>query len=119
MMNVILKNVIVVALLCGVSSIVFINTATANTEKNAKRTESLAPEVSVADAKVSFWDMSYLDKSFIDSTPADRKDGLAVGDMTANVGNKAMILQLAQDIADNKHGKYDSLLIAHKGKFLF
>lgn len=118
-MNIILKNVIVAALLCGISNIVFINTSAANSEQDAKGTESLAPEASVAEGKVSFWDMPHLEKAFIDTSPAARKDGLAVGYMTANDGTKAMILQLAQNIADNKHGKYDSLLIAHKGKFLF
>ncbi|PKI14306.1 serine hydrolase domain-containing protein [Colwellia sp. 12G3] len=118
-MKIILKNVIAAALLCVVSSFVFINTATANSEKGNKATESLAPEVSAVNAKLSFWDLPYLEKAFIDSTPADRKDGLAVGDLVAHGGNKAMILQLAQEIADQKHGKYDSLLIAHQGKLIF
>ncbi|MFT5677252.1 MAG: CubicO group peptidase (beta-lactamase class C family), partial [Paraglaciecola sp.] len=82
-------------------------------------TYSRAPEVSVADAKVSFWDMSYLEKAFIDTAPADRKDGLVVGNLVANDGNKAIILQLAQEIADKKHGDYDSLLIARQGKLVF
>ena len=30
-----------------------------------------------------------------------------------------MILKLAQEIADNKHGNFDSFLIIHKGKLLF
>ena len=30
-----------------------------------------------------------------------------------------MILKLAQEIADHKHGRFDSFLIAHKGKLLF
>lgn len=118
-MNIILKNVIAVVLLCSVSSFVFINTAAANTEKGAKGTESLAPEATVAEAELSFWDLPYLNEAFIDPTPADRKDGLAVGDLVANGGNKAMVLQLAQEIADEKYGKYDSLLIARQGKLLF
>lgn len=103
------KSFIAVALLSSFSCVV-----AANTDKNSN-----APEVSAADAKVSFWDMSYLEKSFIDSIPANRKDGLAVGDLVANGGNKAMILQLAQEIAEQKHGKYDSLLIARHGKLVF
>jgi len=34
-------------------------------------------------------------------------------------GNKAMMLTLAQKIADNKHGSFDSLLITYKDKLLF
>jgi len=58
-------------------------------------------------------------KAFIDATPTDRKDGIHVGDLGVEGGNKPMILQLAQEIADNKYGNLDSLLIAHKGKLLF
>ena len=29
-----------------------------------------------------------------------------------------MIVKLAQETAEGKHGKFDSLLIAHKGKLL-
>jgi CubicO group peptidase (beta-lactamase class C family) len=118
-MNTLLKSLIAAALLSGVSSFIFINTAAANTKEHVKGSESLAPEVSSVDAKLSFWDMSYLEKAFIDTTPADRKDGLAVGDLVANGGNKALILQLAQEITDQKHGKYDSLLIAHQDKLIF
>ncbi|SFD42475.1 serine hydrolase domain-containing protein [Pseudoalteromonas denitrificans] len=114
-----LKSLITVALLSSLSSFIFINTATASTEDNVKGAKILAPEVSASDAKASFWDMSYLNKAFIDTRPSDRKDGITVGDLVANGGNKAMILQLAQEIADKKHGKYDSLLIARHGKLIF
>jgi len=42
-----------------------------------------------------------------------------VGKLGSDGGNKAMMLTLAQEIADNKHGSFDSLLIAYKDKFLF
>ena len=113
------KCLITVALLSSVSSFVFINTVTASTEKNVKGTNSRAPEVSAAEAKLSFWDMPFLKKAYIDSKPADRKDGIAVGELGIDGGDKDMIVKLAQEIGDSKHGDYDSLLIAHKGKFLF
>ena len=105
-----IKSLITVALLVSLSSFA---------EESAEKNNSHAPEVSAADATISFWDLPYLKEAFIDSTPADRKDGLAVGDLVANGGNKAMILQLAQEVADKKHGKYDSLLIARHGKLVF
>ena len=107
--NLTLKTLITVALLSCFSCVV-----AASTDKNTN-----APEVSAADAKVSFWDMSLLEKAYIDTTPGARKDGQAVGDLVENGGNKAMILQLAQEMADQKHGKYDSLLIARNGKLIF
>ena len=88
-------------------------------KKNAKGIDSLAPEATAAEAELSFRDIPYLDKAFIDTAPADRKDALVVGELGVDGGNKAMIVKLAQEIADGKHGKFDSLLIAHKGRILF
>jgi len=88
-------------------------------EKSVDRNNDLAPEVSSAEENIRFWKLPYLKEAFIDATPADRKDGLAVGDLVTNGGNKAMILQLAQEISDKKHGSYDSLLIARHGKLIF
>lgn len=105
-----LKSFIAVALLSGFCS---------SAAVGAEETYSLAPEVAAADAELSFRDIPYLDKAFIDAAPADRKDALVVGELGVDGGDKAKILQLAQEIADNKHDRFDSLLIAHKGKLLF
>jgi len=80
---------------------------------------SHAPEATASEAKISFWDLPYLKEAFIDPTPAARKDGLAVGELGVNGGNKDMIIKLAEEIANSKHGLYDSMLITHKGKLLF
>ncbi len=104
------KNLFAVALLSGFSGI-----AAAGAEEG----DNLAPEATAAEATISFWDMPFLNKAYIDSSPADRKDGIAVGELDIDGGNKAMVLQLAQEIADSKYGNYDSLLITHKGKLLF
>jgi len=104
------KSLIAVALFSVFSSIV-----AAGAEEN----KSLAPEATAAEAKLSLRDMPYLSKAFIDATPTDRKDGIPVGKLGIDGGNKAMIVKLAQEIADNKHDRFDSLLIAHKGKLVF
>ncbi len=109
-----LRTLISVALLVSFSSF-----AQESTIKSMEENNNRAPEVTAAETPISFWDLPHLEEAFIDSTPTDRKDGLVVGDLVANGGNKAMILQLAQEIADKKHGKYDSLLIARHGKLVF
>ncbi len=60
-----------------------------------------------------------LNNAFINPTPEDRKDGLVVGKLGVDGGDAEMILTLAQEIADHKHGEYDSFLIAHKDKLIF
>ncbi len=104
------KSLIAVAILSGFSSVA---------AASAEETKGLAPEATVAEAELSFRDIPYLENAFIDTAPVDRKDGLVVGELGVDSGNKAMILQLAQEIADNEHGYFDSLLIAHKGKLIF
>ena len=108
--NLKLKSLLAVALLCALSSF---------TIASAKENNGPAPEATAAEATLSFRDMPELKKAFIDATPKDRKDGIVVGELGVDSGNKAMIVKLAQEIADNKHGSYDSLLIAHKGKLIF
>jgi CubicO group peptidase (beta-lactamase class C family) len=85
----------------------------------AQQSDSLAPEATAAEAKLSFGDIPDLKEAFIDAAPRDRKDGIHVGKLGTDGGNKAMILTLAQEIADNKYGNFDSFLIAHKGKLIF
>ena len=109
-----IKSIIAIVLFSGYSSF-----ATVSAVEIADKNNNLAPEVTAAEAKLSFWDMPFLKKAYIDSSPADRKEGIAVGELGVDGGNKDNIVKLAQEIADSKHGDYDSLLIAHKGKLLF
>jgi CubicO group peptidase (beta-lactamase class C family) len=88
-------------------------------EKNVVENNSQAPEATKAETTLAFRDIPFLKKAFIDTTPATRKGDLAVAELGIDGGNKNMIVKLAKELADNKHGDYDSLLIAHKGKFLF
>lgn len=85
----------------------------------AQQSDRQAPEATAAEAKLSFWDIPKLKEAFIDAAPTNRQDGLSVGELGVDGGNKEMILKLAQEIADGKHGNFDSFLIAHKGKLLF
>ncbi|MEW7292093.1 serine hydrolase domain-containing protein [Aquimarina sp. 2304DJ70-9] len=85
----------------------------------AQQSDTLAPEATVAEAKLSYRDIPDLKEAFIDVAPQDRKDGILVGELGIDGGNKAMILKLAKEIANNTYGKYDSFLIAYKGKLLF
>lgn len=85
----------------------------------SQQSTSLAPKATAAEAAGSFRDIPILKKAFIDVAPADRKDGILVGELGVDGGDKEMILRLAQEIADTIHGKYDSFLISHKGKLIF
>jgi CubicO group peptidase (beta-lactamase class C family) len=108
------KSLIVIALMSGMS-----NFAAANAEKSVEEKINLAPEATTAEATLSFRDIPVLKEAFIDATPIDRKDGILVGELGVDGGNKAMIVKLAQELVDTKHDNIDSLLIAHKGKLLF
>lgn len=78
-----------------------------------------APVATAADTAVSFWDMPYLEKPFIDTTPMARDDDIPVGTLGVDGGDKQAVLKLAREIADKNHGLFDSLLIAQNGKLLF
>jgi len=82
-------------------------------------TEQKLPEATAAEATLPFRDIPELKEAFIAATPTAKKDGILVGKLGTDGGNKALILKLAQEIADGKHGNFDSFLIAHKGKLLF
>jgi len=105
-----IKHIIAAVLLVGMGN---------HTVQSAEGEMNLAPEATVAQAKLSFRETPVLNEAFINAIPTDRKDGILVGALGIDGGNKAMIVKLAQEIADNKHGPYDSLLIAHKDKLIF
>jgi CubicO group peptidase (beta-lactamase class C family) len=109
-----LKSLLTVVLFTGFSGF-----TAADAGKKTEGNNNLAPEVTVAESSIKFWKLPYLKEAFIDLTPANRKDGFSIGELGVDGGDKAMVLQLAQELADNNQGDYDSLLIAHKGKFLF
>ncbi|MEM9000401.1 MAG: serine hydrolase [Bacteroidota bacterium] len=99
--------------LCILTIIISLNTVF------AQQSDTRAPEATAAEHTVSFRDIPYLTEAFIDATPADRNDGITMGELGRDGENKAMIVTLAQEIADHKHGDYDGLLISHKNKLVF
>jgi len=60
-----------------------------------------------------------LENAFVDTAPTDRNDRLDMGELGVDGGDKDMIVKLAHEIAEGRHGKFDSLLIAHKDKLVF
>ena len=70
-----------------------------------------APKATASDAETSFWDMPYLEKAFIDTSPENRNDNIPVGELGIDGGNKDAIVKLAEEIAIKKHGLYDLSLI--------
>ena len=83
---------------------------------------SSVPEVELPADKSSFRVLQHslpdLAEAFIDISPSKRSDGIAVGKLTVDNERKAAVVQLAREIGNNQHGKYDSLLIAHKDTLL-
>lgn len=80
---------------------------------------SLIRDISHDDPELSFIDVPLLNKAFINAAPEEREDGLLVGELGVDAGDKERILTLAEEIADHKHGRFDSFLIAHKDKLIF
>ncbi len=79
----------------------------------------VATEWPIDDSDLKFWDVPELEKAFVDTAPTDRNDGLIVGELGVDGGDKDMLVKLAEEIADGQHDKIDSLLITHKGKLVF
>lgn len=71
------------------------------------------------ETKLEFRDLALLENAFIDLSPENRKDGITVGDLTQYGKHAYSLKNLANELADNKHGNYDSLLIAHNNKLVF
>ena len=90
---------------------------------SAQERGGLAPEVTDLNAE----DVSYaleaklpdLEKPFTDTTPADRDDGIPIGELGVDSGDEEGILAFAEEVASGQHGDMDSLLLYHKGKLVF
>jgi CubicO group peptidase (beta-lactamase class C family) len=86
----------------------------------------LAPEVTDLNAEDISYQLehrlSYLEKPYISVRPEDKNDGIPVGELGTDGGNRDLVLRFAQELAnasdDPKTGKTDSLLISHKGKLI-
>lgn len=82
-------------------------------------TKREAPEATSSEANVPFGEIPELQRAFIEPSPSIREDGIPVGTLGVDGGDKEMILALAQEIAEGKHSHFDALLIAQSGKLLF
>ena len=106
--------------LAAITSVCFLLLTTALI---AQESNGLAPEVTDLNAA----DVSYaleaklpdLKEPFIDPTPSDRRDGIVVGELGVDGGNKKAILKFAAEITAGDHGEVDSLLLHHDGELLF
>lgn len=85
--------------------------------------DELAPEIpDLTSADISFAKEQHLpdlERPFLDIAPEDMADGIEVGELGLDSGNKEMILAFASEIAAGKHGEVDSLLIHHDGRLIF
>jgi len=87
----------------------------------------LAPEVTDLNAEDVSYQLEhrlpYLEKPYISVRPEDKDDGIPVGELGPDGGNRDVVLKFAQELAkasgDPKTGKTDSLLIGYKGKLIF
>lgn len=80
---------------------------------------SLISDISINDADLSFTDIPTLNKAFVNPAPEQREDGIPIGELGIDAGDKERILTFAEEIADHQHGRFDSFLIAHEGKLIF
>jgi CubicO group peptidase (beta-lactamase class C family) len=60
-----------------------------------------------------------LSNAYIGISPAERKDGISVGNLAVNRDSRDAIIALSQKIFEGEHGNYDALLISHKNKLVF
>jgi CubicO group peptidase (beta-lactamase class C family) len=83
----------------------------------------LAPEiVDLSNEDISFSkekNLVDLKTPFIDVGPEDMADGIEVGELGLDSGNKSLVLSLAREIDAGLHGEIDSLLIHHDGRLIF
>jgi CubicO group peptidase (beta-lactamase class C family) len=93
------------------------------TIRSLAESDGLAPEVQdLTSEDISFAKEQHLPNlkhPFLDTAPEDKADGIEVGELGSDSGNKEMILSLAREIAAGQHGEVDSLLIHHDGRLIF
>ncbi|MDO6538411.1 serine hydrolase [Alteromonas stellipolaris] len=95
--------------------------------------QMVPPKASAEEAQIKHWrmpeiekrflDIPELDSPYIDTSPVDLNDGIAVGQFSHAGEEEALeeeaIIKLAKEVAAGDYGKYDSLLIAKGGTLLF
>ena len=71
------------------------------------------------DQELTFLQVPQMNTAYISTAPEAKEDGIEVGELGVDGGDKAMLLEMAAEIADHNPERYDSFLVAHKGKLLF
>ena len=87
----------------------------------------LAPEVPGLNLKDKLYQLEAqlpdLEKAFISVAPVDKQDGLVVGKLSVDGGDRAAVEAFANELAapakDEKAGNVDSMLIGYRGKLIF
>ncbi len=86
---------------------------------SAEISNGLAPEITDLSPKSVSWaqeaKLPDLEKAFISTAPADRKDAIPVGKLE----DKEFIMKFADEIVEGKHGEIDSFLLSHHGQLIF
>jgi CubicO group peptidase (beta-lactamase class C family) len=91
------------------------------------------PKASAEEAQIKHWrmpeiekrflDIPELDSPYIDTSPVNLNDGIAVGHFSHAGGEQTSdeeaIIKLAKEMTTGEYGKYDSMLIAKGGTLLF
>jgi hypothetical protein len=60
-----------------------------------------------------------LKEPFVDLFPSNRRDGIAVGQLGLDGGDRDAVVTFAAEIAPGDYGEVDSLLLHYEGKLLF
>ena len=89
----------------------------------AQESNGLAPEVADLNAAAVSYALEAklpdLPQAYLGTAPQDLRDGIPVGELGVDGGDKEAVLKFAREIEAGGHGEIDSLLIAHHGKLLF
>ncbi len=77
------------------------------------------PLVKVGQDTLPFLEMPLLQRAYVTSKPVGRNDGLSLGELGVDAGNRDTLYKLVNEIAFDKKGMFTSMLIAQNGKLLF
>lgn len=89
----------------------------------AQESNGLAPEIADLNAAAVSYALEAklpdLPQAYLGTAPQDLRDGIPVGALGVDGGDRDTVMKFAGEIAAGGHGEIDSLLIAHHGKLLF
>ena len=89
----------------------------------AQESNGLAPEIADLNAAAVSYALEAklpdLAQAYLGTAPQDLRDGIPVGALGVDGGDKDAVLKFAREIEAGGHGEIDSLLIAHHGTLLF